>query len=97
MDQKGRLAAGKNIETEGKEVQEHDRKEISWHPTPVEQRRLERAINTLGTVDFGTIPLDKTTNDFLVEIIFEGRREAAKDDAVKLFFDFEFDQESVPA
>ncbi|KAK5969684.1 hypothetical protein GCK32_022235, partial [Trichostrongylus colubriformis] len=69
--------------------------EIAWHPTPAEQRALQDMVTKLNTVDFGTIPLNSTVNDLHIEILYEGPKEASKEDAVKLFFDFEFDQPSV--
>ncbi|VDP10243.1 unnamed protein product [Heligmosomoides polygyrus] len=49
----------------------------------------------LETVRFGSIPLDSTTNEMRIEITYQGPKEAAKEEAVKLFFDFEFDQPNV--
>uniref|UniRef100_A0A7I4YP70 BTB domain-containing protein n=1 Tax=Haemonchus contortus TaxID=6289 RepID=A0A7I4YP70_HAECO len=97
-ERNGRLPAGKNM-TEVK-VQEQEKKEIlptSWQPTPEERYALREMISRFDTVHFGRIPFDETTHDFHVEIIYEGIKEATKADAVKLFFDFEFEPNDIAA
>lgn len=94
-----RLPAGKNVATEKEEMMTQF-KELGpprtvWVPTREERRAIQHVMSRLETVRFGSIPLDSTTNEMRIEITYQGPKEAAKEEAVKLFFDFEFDQPNV--
>ncbi|WKY08585.1 hypothetical protein Q1695_007818 [Nippostrongylus brasiliensis] len=94
-----RLTAGKNISTADEDMDTAQITEpeegVEWKATPHEREAFERMAASFDRVHFGSVPLNCDTTDVHVEIHYAGRREAAKDNAVKLFFDFEIDQPCV--
>ncbi|ETN80579.1 hypothetical protein NECAME_02326 [Necator americanus] len=90
-----RIAAGKNV-TSTRTTQ--DKTEVKEEPagiriiaTPEDRQYIRKIMEKTEAVYFGAVPLEKSNNDLHIEITYQGPKEAAKDDPVKLYFDFEID------
>ncbi|CAJ0604001.1 unnamed protein product, partial [Cylicocyclus nassatus] len=89
-----RLTAGKNVlDTENNQeniLASEQQAGVRAEMTAEDRQALSNIVGT-SKIHFGTIPLEKTCNDLRIEIIYQGSREAARDDPVKLYFDVEVD------
>ncbi|RCN31264.1 hypothetical protein ANCCAN_22961 [Ancylostoma caninum] len=90
-----RMTAGKNVDATEVRDKSHVTEEpagVSLTPTAEDKRLLQNMMSKKVSVNFGTIPLEKSHNDLHIEITYQGPKEAAKKEAVQLFFNVEVDE-----
>ncbi|KAL6737124.1 hypothetical protein Aduo_010795 [Ancylostoma duodenale] len=90
-----RMTAGKNVDATEVRDKSHVTEEpagVSLTPTAEDKRLLQNVMSNMVAVNFGTIPLEKSHNDLHIEITYQGPKEAAKKEAVQLFFNVEVDE-----
>ncbi|KHJ85439.1 hypothetical protein OESDEN_14835, partial [Oesophagostomum dentatum] len=87
-----RIAAGKNaVETTNThEDASAALEQTAIMATPEDQHLIRKAMNSMKTIHFGTVELEKH-NDLNIEITYQGEKEATKNEPVKLHFNVEID------
>ncbi|VDM71429.1 unnamed protein product [Strongylus vulgaris] len=89
------MTAGKNVldseNNQDKAGVTEEQRGVSTIMTLEDRQALRKMMATSAKIKFGSVALKKSRNDLLIEIIYEGPREATKEDPVRLYFDVEVD------
>ncbi|EYC11475.1 hypothetical protein Y032_0050g1932 [Ancylostoma ceylanicum] len=90
-----RMTAGKNVDATSVQDKSHVTEEpagVALTPTAEDRRLLQNVMSNMVSVNFGSVPLEKSNNDLHIEITYQGPKEAAKKEAVQLYFNVEVDE-----